>query len=96
MAIKKFKVHPKLVERRDGPHNYYSSIAHTSLVCPGQPRKMGCGRMWEGDQSEGVMVSLTVETLQASVVLFVFRLLGVDVKVLKPLGILVSAPLIST
>lgn len=51
--------------------------------------------MWEGDQSEGVMVSLTVETLQASVVLFVFRLLGVDVKVLKPLGILVSAPLIS-
>lgn len=40
MAIKKFKVHPKLVERRDGPHNYYSSIADTSLVCPGQPRKM--------------------------------------------------------
>ena len=40
MAIKKFKAHPKLVERRDGPDNYYSSIADTSLVCPGQPRKM--------------------------------------------------------
>ena len=51
--------------------------------------------MWEGVQSEGIMVSLTVDTLQASVVLFVFRLLGADVKVLKLLQILVSAPLIS-
>ena len=55
------------------------------------------GRMWElGDQSGGVMVGLTVETLQASIVSFVFHLLGADVKVLKPLQILVSVPLIST
>lgn len=51
--------------------------------------------MWEGVQSEGIMVSLTVDTLQASVVSFVFRLLGADVKALKLLQILVSAPLIS-
>ena len=40
MAIKKFKVHPKLLERRDGPHNYHSNIADINLVCPGQSRKM--------------------------------------------------------
>ena len=44
--------------------------------------------MWEGVQSEGIMVSLTVDTLQASVVSFVFRLLGADVKALKLLGYL--------
>lgn len=52
----------------------------------------GCGK---GGQSEGVMVSLTVETLQVSIVSFVFRLLGAGVKVLKSLQTLVSAPLIS-
>lgn len=41
------------------------------------------------------MVGLTVEMLQASIVSFVFHLLGADVKVLKPLQILVSVPLIS-
>lgn len=47
------------------------------------------GPVWRGDGGS------TVETLQASIVSFVFHLLGADVKVLKPLQILVSAPLIS-